>query len=268
MNLAGKTILVTRAAHQADEFVLAIEREAGTAIVCSTIEITPAKSWDACDRALDGIYMYDGLIFTSTNGVEFFFQRMSEKMIPFKNLKSKSIFVVGEKTKQTVERFELSVTVFPEKFTGSDLSKKLEQEDLRGKTFLFPRGNLGKDILADNLKLLGANVNPITVYETHKPQHANIQEIEVMILKDKIDFVAFTSPSTFKNFCELFPANNLKNLFDHMNIAVIGPVTARAIEESGYEIDVLPKESTIEALVEAMIHHTSTETQRQNITHG
>ena len=87
MNLSGKTILVTRAAHQAASAVRIIERHGGTAIVFPTIEILPPPSWDACDRTLNILHMYDGIIFTSTNGVEFFFQRYQERNISVGDLK-------------------------------------------------------------------------------------------------------------------------------------------------------------------------------------
>jgi uroporphyrinogen III methyltransferase/synthase len=37
-------------------------------------------------------------------------------------------------------------------------------------------------------------------------------------------------------------------------IAVIGPVTAKAIEKAGLKVDIMPKEATIEALVEEIIN--------------
>jgi uroporphyrinogen-III synthase len=34
---------------------------------------------------------------------------------------------------------------------------------------------------------------------------------------------------------------------------VIGPVTAKAVEKAGLSVDIMPKESTIEAMVEEII---------------
>ena len=72
MDLTGKTILVTRAAHQAEEFARAIERYGGTPILFPTIDVQPPKSWEECDRAIDGISRYDGFLFASANAVSFF----------------------------------------------------------------------------------------------------------------------------------------------------------------------------------------------------
>lgn len=252
MNLAGKIILITRAAHQAEELVKAIERAGGIPLLFPTIEIAPPDSWDACDRALDALYMYDGLIFTSSNGVEFFFQRLKTRGFFPQGVQTKMICVVGEKTKQAVEQLRLRVTMIPEKFTALDLAKTLQQEDLNGKAFLFPRGNLGNTTLAENLKLLGAHVESIIVYQTQKPKQQDTNKIHNLLIKGKVDVVTFTSPSTVKNFVALFPNHHVKTLLQNTKIAVIGPVTESAVENSGFKVDIVAEKSTVESLVLAI----------------
>lgn len=259
MSLSGRTILITRAAHQAEELILAIERHGGNPILFSTIEITPPASWDECDHALDSLYMYNGLIFTSTNGVEFFFERLKTRGFSTLDVQAKMIYVVGEKTKEVVEQFGLRVTSMPEKFTAFDLSKALQQEDLNGKTFLFPRGNLGSSTLADNVRLLGAHVDSVIVYRTQKPSLQDIEKMLKPLIDRKIDVVTFTSPSTVKNFAALFPNHQLKSLLEQTKIAVIGPVTAKAVEEIGLNVDMISKKSTVESLVSAIEEHFQAE---------
>jgi len=252
MTLSGKTILITRAAHQAADFVRAIEQHGGIAITFPTIEILPPVTWDACDRALANLYMYDGILFTSTNGVEFFFRRMAARDVSATELKSKMIFVVGEKTKQAVEQKGCTVNLMPDKFSASDLAKNINQLDLHGRSFLFPRGNLGKDVLQDNLKLLGARVDSVTVYQTTKPAQANISKVKSMLLNGKIDIATFTSPSTFKNFAGLFSEQELKEIAQKTKIAVIGPATASVMEDANFEADIIPPQSTVESLIDAI----------------
>ena len=217
-----------------------------------TIEIIPPPSWDPIDHALDGLYMYDGLIFTSTNGVEYFFKRMEDGKTSPQDLKSKMIFAVGEKTKQAIEQHGLKVTAVPEKFTAFDLQILLEHEDISGKTFLFPRGNLGDDQLSGNLRILGASVDSVIVYQTAKPKAETVENIRELIFNHKIDAITFTSPSTFKNFASLFSTQELHQLATHTKLAAIGPVTAKAIEDGGLEADIIAKNSSVESLVEAI----------------
>ncbi len=252
MKLSGKRILVTRAAHQAQDFVSFIRQEGGEPVLFPTIEIVPPDSWDAADHALDGLYMYDGLLFTSINGVDFFFRRMEERNIDIQSLQSKMICVVGERTRQAIEKRGFTVTTVPEKFTALDLARTLQQENLQGKAFLFPRGNLAKDTLPELLKTLGASVDAVTFYQTQSPKHQEIESMKSQLLAGKIDIVTFTSPSTFRNFVALFSKEDMQKIREHILIAVVGPTTAREVQEAGFEVDIRAPESTTLSLTKAM----------------
>ena len=255
MTLAGKTILITRAPHQAEEFVQKITQSGGIPFVFPTIEIAPPQSWEACDRALDSLYMYDGLIFTSTNGVDFFWRRLTERGIAFEELHSKIMYAVGEKTKQAIENHGCNVTIVPEKFTALDLGRTLQQEDLHGKCFLFPRGSLGNTFLADSLKLLHAQVDQVIVYQTLRPKQENIDQLRVKLLSGGIDVATFTSPSTVKNFAALFTPAEFNEIKQRTTIAVIGPVTAAAAEKIGLAVDIEAEQSSVDSLMQALLKY-------------
>ena len=42
-------------------------------------------------------------------------------------------------------------------------------------------------------------------------------------------------------------------LLHGVTIAVIGPVTAKAVEKAGLHVDIMPKEATIEAMVSEIV---------------
>jgi len=255
MTLAGKTVLVTRSAQQAGEFIALIRKNGGTAVPFPTIDISPPASWDPCDRALSGLHLYDGLIFTSTNGVDFFVNRMNELRMELEQLKKKMVFVVGEKTKSAVENYGGVVTLMPEKFTSLDLANALRQEDLKDKSFLFPCGDLANTSLADTVKLLGGTVDRVVVYRTQQPPPEEVGRMKMMILRGEIDIITFTSPSTVKNFARLVSAAELAKHEPKPIVAVIGPATESAAESLGLGVDVVAEQSTIESIVDSVIKY-------------
>jgi|WetSurMetagenome_2_1015567.scaffolds.fasta_scaffold272618_2 uroporphyrinogen-III synthase len=253
--LAGKKILITRAASQAEDFAELVRREGGIPVIAPTIEILPPVSWDAFDKALEGLYLYNGVLFTSTNAVRFFAARLNECGIPVTELKQKIICAVGTRTREEIESLGLHVTTMPEKFTASDLASALSGQDLQGQAFLFPRGNLGSTILSDTLKQLGASVDAVTVYRTEKPDPQALEHCRAMLLAGDIDAATFTSPSTFENFISFFRPEEARDILADTLIVSIGPATTRAIEAAGFQIDIQSRQSTTESLVEALIHH-------------
>ncbi len=264
MGLSGKTVLITRAAHQAEDFISFVRQEGGETVLFPTIEIAPPDSWEACDRSLDGLHMYDGLLFTSINAVDFFFRRMSERNIDIQAIQTKMICVVGERTRQAIERRGFTVTTVPEKYTALDLARTLQQEDLNGKAFLFPRGNLAQDTLPALLKNLGASVDAVIFYQTQAPGREHVDSVKEMLLGGKIDVATFTSPSTFQNFISLFSKDDLMLIKQHMTIAVIGPTTARAVEEAGFDVDIRAPESTVLSLTKSIADYFSTKASVRN----
>src|SRR5436853_578475 len=77
--LAGKTVMLTRPPAQSVEMAARLEGLGATVIHCPTIQIVEPTSWEALDEAIGRLESYDWLIFTSANGVEFFFRRLAEK---------------------------------------------------------------------------------------------------------------------------------------------------------------------------------------------
>ena len=84
--LAGRTVVVTRAAPQAEAFVTALENYGATVISCPTIEIAEPESYERLDEAIDHLYGYDWIIFTSANGVEYFLRRLQTRGVGVEEL--------------------------------------------------------------------------------------------------------------------------------------------------------------------------------------
>jgi uroporphyrinogen III methyltransferase/synthase len=253
-----KKVLVTRAKHQADELVQLLQQNGFEAVLFPMIEIVPPESWSECDKVIESLYMYDGLIFTSTNGVEFFFRRLKEKNVAVGELQSKIICAVGEKTKAVLEQYGLKITFMPEKFTSLDLAKALQHQDIKGKTFLHPRGNLGNNSLPGNLKLLGATVDSVTVYQTVQPKQSEVEASTSKIINKEIDILTFMSPSAVKNFCSMFMPSQFSEVLK-IPVVVIGPVTFKEAASTGFKAITTVKQSTIQSLIESIINISQSE---------
>src|SRR5262245_34502533 len=74
--LMGKTVLVTRARIQSTEITNRLEALGAAVIHFPTIELVPPDNWASLDDSLSRLNDYDGIVFTSANGVNFFFNRL------------------------------------------------------------------------------------------------------------------------------------------------------------------------------------------------
>ena len=116
--LKGITVVVTRAASQAAELTDALESYGAKVFVCPTIEIREPDSYERLDEALDHLYGYDWLIFTSTNGVEFFLKRLTERGLKVEDLDEIKVCAIGQRTAEKLHDTHTHVDVVPSQSTA------------------------------------------------------------------------------------------------------------------------------------------------------
>ena len=111
--LAGRTVVVTRAASQAEPLVAALENFGATVISCPTIDIAEPESYERLDEAIDHLYGYDWLIFTSANGVEYFLRRLNVRGVGIEELDDLKVCAIGEATADKLRDAHVHVDLIP-----------------------------------------------------------------------------------------------------------------------------------------------------------
>ena len=248
--LFGKSIVVTRKGDQAEGMIERLGELGAEPVFFPVIETVAPEDWATLDEALNNISRYDGLIFTSVNGVRFFFQRLKEIQQDIRNLKNLRVYTIGPKTAEAVRDLGICVDVVPEDFVAESLVESIGKEKITGQRFLIPRAAVAREVLPKTLREMGAQVDIAPAYQTILPKPKS-DAFSKRLQSGDIDVLTFTSSSTVKNFLELTG----KSLFEEVRktrIACIGPITAETAKNAGLNVDILPKEYTVSALLEAI----------------
>ena len=235
--LFGKRIVVTRAREQASELKRLLEESGAQVLQFPVIEIVPPRSWDSLDRAVDS--HYDWLVFTSTNGVAAFFDRLFTRGKDVRALASTKIAAVGQSTAEELRSRGIQADVVPERFISTELLPLLA-DDQRGIRTAVIRAEEGRDELIHELRRRGGEVDLAIAYRTVAADF-DLGDL------DAIDIVTFTSASTVDNFfAKVTPSQRTL-------LASIGPVTSDAIRKYGRTPDIEAKNATIQALHDAIL---------------
>ena len=252
--LKGKTILVTRPRERAGEFITLIEEAGGRALLVPLIRIVSAQSWERCDAAIQRLQDFDGILFTSANGARFFLGRFS---VLDRNcadaLATIRLYAVGGQTSTILSSYGLNVALMPHQYKSRELGEALIQEGVKGKRFLFPKGNLGGEELRDILRNAGATVEEVIVYENLAPSANAISEVDQMLKNGGVDAVTFFSPSSFQNFVGQIGAEPLLRTV----VAAIGETTADTIRKVSIPVRVVAKEATSRGMLRALEEYFS-----------
>ncbi len=256
--LEGKTIVITRARHQAPEFMHHLTELGAQVIEFPTIEIVSPDSWAPLDQAIDQLQAYDWIIFTSANGVRCFLDRVRVRGRSSRELKDIRICAIGPRTAQELRQKRIEVHLIPDEYRAEAVVESLTKEGLRGKRVLLARAKKAREVLPRELGNQGARVDVVATYQTVQPRRDTSQFLSLLEEK-RVDAIAFTSSSTVQNFMDMFRSKRdelLKGL-EGVVIAVIGPITKRRAVELGLTVHVSPSEYTIPALSTAMAEYFS-----------
>jgi uroporphyrinogen III methyltransferase/synthase len=234
-----------------------------------TIEIVPPEGYDELDKSIGQIETYDWLIFTSRNGVKFFFKRFLEKDRDIRDLKGIKICAIGTKTAKEIKKYGLKTDLIPDEFRAEGLIEAFappthpspsrgegkgggeSSELLKGMRFLLPRAEKAREIFPETVRELGGEIDVPVTYRTMKPESRG-KRLRRFLKEGRISIATFTSAATFNNFREIM-GKDADEFLKGVLIAVIGPVTAKAVENDGFRVDIMPGEATIEAMVEEII---------------
>jgi len=251
--LTGKKILITRAREQSTEFATQLKKQGAEVIEFPTIEIVPPLHWKKLDQTIDQLKSYHWIIFTSANGVYYFWQRLREKgkqRLP----STLKVCAIGPATARQLREKKIPVAYMPKEYIAEALLKGFEKRPVQGKRILLARVKKARDILPRGLKSMGAKVDVVEVYRTVKPR-GGTKKLRQLLADGNINVITFTSSSTVDHFAELLKKEDLKILLKGVAIACIGPVTARTAKGWGMKVQIQPKRYTVPGLTQAIVEY-------------
>ncbi|HWR14554.1 MAG TPA: uroporphyrinogen-III synthase [Terriglobales bacterium] len=252
MSLQGKRVIVSRAKEQAGSLSNLLQEKGAEVLEIPFIEIHPAQSYEALDKAIENLLAYDWLILTSVNGVSALFSRLEKQGKSEADLLHLKIVAIGPATRKAIEKHGIPVDIMPKEYVAEAVVEEMRGQ-VKGERVLLVRAKVARDVIPNALRDLGAKVHVMEAYETIVPETSRTAIMEALKSTHKPWAITFTSSSTVKNFVELVGEENAhSNLLDGVKLASIGPVTSGTLRELGLRVDIEAKEYTIPGLVEAM----------------
>jgi uroporphyrinogen III methyltransferase/synthase len=266
--LFGHRILVTREHSSGFE---QLEDLGAEIIGYPVITIVPPEDWSGLESAINRIESYDWIIFTSINGVKFFFQRLMKSTRDIRELKGIKICTVGKKTASEVRKYGINVDLVPREYNAEGMVKAFaktrsgrgKNKRLKGLRFLLPRAEVAREVFPEKIRELGGEIDVVTAYRAVKPE-IHGKRLKRFLKEGKITIATFTSAATFNNFVSIVD-EDVRDLLRDVSIAVIGPVTAKAVKKAGLKVSIMPEQATIDAMVRDIITWAGKRTSFCNI---
>ncbi len=246
--LAGRRILVTRAAHQAGKLKNGLWALGAEPIEVPVLEIQPPLSYEPLDAALRQLGSYDWLILTSANTVQALVERISALgIVPPAQLPQ--IAAIGSSTAQTAHDAGFTVSLTPAHYVAESLVLALKNQ-IEGRRFLLARAAVARDVIPDTLRNAGAVVDVVDAYRNAIPSGALHQLRQAM--ERGLDAATFTSSSSVTHLAEVARAAGVPFPLLEVRAVSIGPVTSETLRALGWEPAAEADPHDIPGLIEAV----------------
>jgi uroporphyrinogen-III synthase/uroporphyrinogen III methyltransferase/synthase len=247
--LAGRRVLVTRAAHQAGKLSERLRALGAEAVEVPVLEIRPPAGHDAIDLALRRLDSYDWLILTSANTVRAFAERAAELGLPLAPQGALKVAAIGQATADAARKQGLPVTLIPGAYVAEAMVEALAKQAV-GQKFLLARAEVARDVILDALRAVGAKVDVVDAYRNVMPEAA--PALLRKALQQKIDAATFTSSSSVTHLAEAARAAGIGFPFADVRAISIGPITSQTLREVGWEPTIEANPHDISGLVAAV----------------
>ncbi len=256
--LAGKRILITRPRSQVSAIIRRLSNLGATPILFPTVEITAPKDLAQLDQAINMLSSYAWVIFTSANGVLYFWRRLKALRKDYRVFNGVRVAAIGPATAASLRQRRVQPAFIPDEFVAEAIPPGLGE--LKGQRILLPRADIARQALLHALENAGAFPQEIAVYQT-LPAQPTPQELEE--LGRGIDGATFTSSSTVRNFVQIL-GDRAGGLLKGAVIACIGPITAETAQSLGLAVEVVATKYTADGLVDALVEYFNLDPLRKN----
>jgi uroporphyrinogen-III synthase len=191
-------------------------------------------------------------VFASANAVHAFFDRVKARAVDLSVWRRVATFAVGPRTAQALHQHGVTAAAVPATFTGAALGQMLGARDIRGKRFLLPRGDRGREEIADALTAAGAEVVPVVVYRAAGPDPATASAMRTLLTDPDRKAIYFASPSAVEECARLFSRSELADAMQRCIVVAIGSTTGKAAQRHGIPVHGVAAEATDSGLVGAL----------------
>lgn len=231
-----REVLVVR---REDDFSHTLKVNGYSVINCPVIRTEPLDDLSELEDVVSRLDTFDGVFITSAVAAEIF---ASDQLGSYTG----RVYVLGRRSFDILKQTAADVVFNQTANTASEMLAAIRDEELRGKRFLFVRGERSMRTVPMHLQGI-ANVEEAVVYRTVNIEIEDGQkkDIREKAVRGEIALTSFFSPRGVEGFVEQFGID----LLLRTGLAAIGETTATALQELDLKADVVASAANGERFV-------------------
>jgi uroporphyrinogen III methyltransferase/synthase len=223
----------------------ALEAEGAEAIAFSLIHTEPLYT-EAFAKALEQLKDYTWVVFTSSNGVDIFFDQFLKNGKDIRSLAALKFAVIGEGTKAALAAHGIQADFVPSRYSSRDLSVEWVPTLTANDRVLLLRAEEASAELNRALDAQQIPYEAVAIYHTAVDER-KAEELNRML--PLVDYVTFASASAVKAFASMVEDRDFT-----AKVVCIGPVTEKAALAAGLKVHQSAVEYTAEGIKDVLLY--------------
>ncbi len=199
----------------------------GSIVHRQIIDCVPLDDYSHADQTLKHLDAFDWIVFTSTNGIRFFFKRLNALGSDARALAPTRVATIGKTTAESLAEFGIVADMVPDTESSAGLLEKFIAIGVKNNKILLPQSDIASAELPNGLVNMTAEIEKLTIYKTIEIEPPDVD-------LDHIDQILFTSGSTVRAFVKRFGSPP-----PHIKVYCLGPPTQAEAKKHNIHADVL-----------------------------
>lgn len=252
-SLSGRRVVVTRAREQSPELAGKLAALGAEVVELPLLTISKEIDKHVLLDVFTELGSYDWIVFTSANGVRYFFEEFRRVYDDIRSLGLLRFAAIGDTTAEAIRAHHIKIECQPKVATAEALAEALiATGSLDSAKLLVITGNLNREELVTRLEAARAIVDCLQVYKTEKTDLA-ADPAAADFRARGADAILFASSSAVQSFVDQAAALRLEKDAKRPLAGSIGPQTSETMKKVGMPIDFEAKTPGLDALVEALV---------------
>jgi uroporphyrinogen III methyltransferase/synthase len=237
-SLSGKRILVPPARPETNPLVRILSRKGAHTFAFPTLKVARPRDYRPMDGAIRELKNFDCVIFSGSNCVSHFMERLEASEMDKTALSDMKIVAIGRGALSALKKASVSIDLSPRVHTADGVIEELG--DVSGRTFLLVRVEGASRKLPRRLQDLGAEITEVAGYRMEVKAD---RKKAARIFGLKPDILAFANPTAVRFFLKGVEdlGLSIKQVLEGVMVAAVGPATATAAEKGGIIPDLISK---------------------------
>jgi uroporphyrinogen III methyltransferase/synthase len=239
-----------------------LTRQGARVLAWPVLDVGPPGDFQALDEAIENLFGYDWLIFSTVDSVEFFVRRLVNLGREISELDSVRVCGVSEEAVSRLGESQIHIDVIPDRPLPSTVFEALAtyaggRDALQSLNFLIASAANAREGLKQLLDEAGARLDIVAAYRTVVANDSSLAQINGLLAGGGVDCIVFKSSSEMRDFAQLFGTGDLSGVLSETPVVCADLSALRLAADFGLQTDFTAAHRDPQALAEAINRYLS-----------